>query len=56
MDRLVVSESIGSRLTDSIETATRLSKGLVLCDVIDGFEELFSLDYACRSMVCLLKR
>ncbi len=47
MDRLVVSESIRSRLTDSIETATRLSKGLVLCDVIDGFEELFSLDYAC---------
>ncbi len=47
VDRLVVSESIRSRLTDSIETATRLSKGLVLCDVIDGFEELFSLDYAC---------
>lgn len=46
VDRLVVSESIRSRLTDSIETATRLSKGLVLCDVIDGFEELFSLDYA----------
>lgn len=42
VDRLVVSESIRSRLTDSIETATRLSKGLVLCDVIDGFEELFS--------------
>lgn len=47
VDRLVVSESIRSRLTDSIETATRLSKGLVLCDVIDGVEELFSLDYAC---------
>lgn len=47
VDRLVVSASIRSRLTDSIETATRLSKGLVLCDVIDGFEELFSLDYAC---------
>lgn len=47
VDRLVVSESIRSRLTDSIETATRLSKGLVLCDVIDGEEELFSLDYAC---------
>ncbi|MCI9642306.1 MAG: excinuclease ABC subunit UvrA [Eubacterium sp.] len=47
VDRLVVSASIRSRLTDSIETATRLSKGLVLCDVIDGEEELFSLDYAC---------
>ncbi|MDE6125119.1 MAG: excinuclease ABC subunit UvrA [Eubacterium sp.] len=47
IDRLVVSESIRSRLTDSIETATRLSKGTVICDVIDGEEELFSLDYAC---------
>ena len=47
VDRLVVQESIKSRLTDSIETATHLSKGLVLCDVIDGEEELFSLEYAC---------
>lgn len=47
VDRLVVSESIKSRLTDSIETATRLSKGLVLCNVIDGGDELFSLEYAC---------
>ncbi len=47
VDRLVVSESIRSRLTDSIETATRLSKGTVICDVIDSEEELFSLDYAC---------
>ena len=47
VDRLVVSESIRSRLTDSIETATHLSKGLVLCDVIGGEEQLFSLDYAC---------
>ena len=38
VDRLVVSESIRSRLTDSIETATRLSKGTVICDVIDGEE------------------
>lgn len=47
VDRLVVSEDIRSRLTDSIETATRLSKGTVLCDVVGGNEELFSLDYAC---------
>lgn len=47
VDRLVVSESIKSRLTDSIETATHLSKGLVLCDVIGGEEELFSLEYSC---------
>lgn len=47
VDRLVISESIRSRLTDSIETATHLSKGVVLCDVIGGGEELFSLEYAC---------
>lgn len=47
VDRLVVSESIKSRLTDSIETATQLSKGIVLCDIVGGEEELFSLEYAC---------
>ncbi len=47
VDRLVVSPSIEDRLADSIETATRLSNGLVLCDIVDGGEELFSLDYAC---------
>lgn len=47
IDRLVVSEDIRSRLTDSIETATHLSKGTVLCDIVGGDEELFSLDYAC---------
>ncbi len=47
VDRLVVSQSIKSRLTDSIETATRLSKGVVLCDIVGGGEELFSLEYAC---------
>lgn len=47
VDRLVVSESIRSRLTDSIETATHLSKGTILCDIVGEKEELFSLDYAC---------
>ncbi len=47
VDRLVVSENIKSRLTDSIETATKMSKGVVLCDVIGGEEQLYSLDYAC---------
>lgn len=47
VDRLVVKESIRSRLADSIETATHLSKGIVICNIIDGGDELFSLDYAC---------
>lgn len=47
VDRLVVSADITSRLADSIETATKMSKGVVLCDVIGGEEQLYSLDYAC---------
>ena len=47
VDRLVVKESIRSRLADSIETATGLSNGILLIDVIDGEEKLYSLDYAC---------
>ena len=47
IDRLIVKESIKSRLTDSVETATKLSDGLLLLDVIGCGEELFSLNYAC---------
>ena len=47
VDRLVVREDIQSRLTDSLETATDLTGGLVLVDVIDGEEMLFSQNYAC---------
>ncbi len=47
IDRLVVSEGIRSRLTDSLETATQLSKGVVICNIIDKGNELFSLSYAC---------
>ena len=47
VDRLVVREDIQSRLTDSLETAIGLTGGLVLVDVIDGEEMLFSRNYAC---------
>lgn len=47
VDRLVVSQNIKSRLADSIETATKLGGGTVICDVIGGEEQLFSLEYAC---------
>ena len=47
VDRLIVKESIRSRLADSIETATGLSNGILLIDVIGGEEKLYSLDYAC---------
>ena len=47
VDRLVIKESIRSRLVDSIETATKLSDGILLVNVVDGEEKLFSLNYAC---------
>ena len=47
VDRLVVKEGIRSRLSDSLETTTKLSDGLVLVDVIGGEEQLYSLSYAC---------
>ncbi len=47
VDRLIIKDSIRSRLADSIETATNLTEGLLLVDVIDGEEQLYSLNYAC---------
>lgn len=47
VDRLVIKEGIKSRLTDSIETVSSLTGGLVGVDVIDGEEMLFSQSYAC---------
>ena len=47
VDRLVIKGSIRSRLADSIETATNLTEGLLMVDVIDGEEQLYSLNYAC---------
>ena len=47
VDRLVIQEDIRGRLADSIETATALSGGMLLIDVIGGEELLFSQNYAC---------
>lgn len=47
VDRLVIKEGINSRLADSIETATKLSDGLLIVDVINSEELMFSLNYAC---------
>ena len=46
VDRLTVSESIRSRLTDSIETALSLADGLMIADVA-GEDITFSQSYAC---------
>ncbi|MBO5105332.1 MAG: excinuclease ABC subunit UvrA [Clostridia bacterium] len=47
VDRLVIKDEIKGRLADSIETASSLTNGLIVVDVIGGEELLFSQNYAC---------
>lgn len=47
VDRLVIKDEIRGRLSDSVETAANLSKGLIIIDVIGGDELMFSQNYAC---------
>ncbi|WP_018247951.1 excinuclease ABC subunit UvrA [Orenia marismortui] len=47
VDRLIMKESLESRLADSLETALNLAEGLVIIDIIDGEEMLFSENFAC---------
>ena len=47
VDRLVIKPDIRSRLADSLETAAGLSGGIVIVNVIDGEDILFSQNYAC---------
>ncbi|MDQ3283629.1 MAG: excinuclease ABC subunit UvrA [Acidobacteriota bacterium] len=48
IDRIVVKEGIAQRLADSLETATRVTKGLVkILYAADKREELLSQNYAC---------
>ncbi len=47
IDRLILKSDIRSRLSDSLESAMAVSGGLVLIDVLDGEDLLFSQNYAC---------
>ena len=47
VDRLVVKESIGKRLSDSIETTLELAEGLMTVDVIGGEPINFSQSFSC---------
>jgi len=47
VDRLVVKEGIGKRLTDSIETVLALTGGLLTVDTMDGHFLNFSQNFAC---------
>lgn len=47
VDRLVVKEGIESRLADSMETALKLSEGIVIINVMGQEDILFSEKFAC---------
>ncbi|MBQ3880428.1 MAG: excinuclease ABC subunit UvrA [Oscillospiraceae bacterium] len=47
IDRIALREDVRSRLNDSVETASKLSGGLVMADVVGGDTVLFSQNYAC---------
>ena len=49
VDRLVIREDINRRLTDSVETASNLSGGLVVVNIVgEDRDILFSQNYACE--------
>ena len=47
VDRLVVKSGIESRLADSVETAAGLSDGLILVNILNERDVLFSQNYSC---------
>ena len=49
VDRLIMKPNLARRLTDSVETASKLSGGLVILNELDGDRDtLFSQNYACE--------
>ena len=47
VDRLVIKEGLRKRLSDSVETALKLSGGILVIDVIDSDELTFSQKFSC---------
>ncbi len=47
VDRLIIKEDIRSRLYESLETASKLSNGKIIVDVIGGEEIILSENFAC---------
>ena len=49
VDRLVLKDSLGGRLADSLETALKLADGVVQVEAVDGPSFLFSARLACAT-------
>ena len=47
VDRLIINDNIRSRLSEAIETASSISDGLVIINVVGKEDILFSQNYAC---------
>lgn len=47
VEPLVIQQDMKSRLADSIEIASGLTGGLIMINVIDGEDMMFSQNYAC---------
>jgi len=47
IDRLIIKEGIQQRLTDSIETALKLSEGIIIVNIIDQNDLTFNTKFAC---------
>ena len=47
VDRIIIREGIEGRLADSIDTALTLGEGIVLVDLLEGEELIFSEKFAC---------
>lgn len=47
VDRLVIKEGIQQRLTDSLESALRLSEGIIIINIIDGEDLTFNTHFSC---------
>ncbi len=47
VDRLVVKAGIEQRLSESIETVSALTGGIILVDIVNGDEIVFSQNFAC---------
>jgi len=47
VDRLVIRDGIQKRLTESIETVMALTGGLLIVNVVDGEDMVFSQNFAC---------
>ncbi len=47
IDRIILKEGVEGRLSDSLETALKLSDGLVLIDVMEHEELILSSNFAC---------